>query len=244
MRERDVSLLDEGKLYVARFNDNGSGEWLELTINNPVLAERFVDQAELLTYTRVAADLFEATPMDRPEWTTIAPDETVYCTLTNNSQRTVPNAANPMAPNSDGHIIRWKDNKRHTGLSFEWDIFLLAEDTHGTEQSYSNSDGLWADPDGRLFIQTDGGQKDGLNNQLLVADTLKGELWRLFTGVTDDEITGITMTPNRRALFINMQHTGNGDPTVTNFHALRDGVTVPRDCTFVITRKNGGIIGS
>jgi len=25
---------------------------------------------------------------------------------------------------------------------------------------------------------------------------------------------------------------------------MPDGVTVPRDCTFVITRKNGGIIGS
>ena len=99
-------------------------------------------------------------------------------------------------------------------------------------------------PDGRLFIQTDGGQKDGLNNQLLVADSLTGELRRLFTGVTGDEITGITLTPDRRTLFINTQHPGNGDPSVTNFPAMPDGVTVPRDCTFVITRKNGGIIGS
>ena len=52
------------------------------------------------------------------------------------------------------------------------------------------------------------------------------------------------MTPNRRTLFINTQHPGNGDPSVTNFPAPLDGVTIPRDCTFVITRKDGGIIGS
>jgi hypothetical protein len=66
----------------------------------------------------------------------------------------------------------------------------------------------------------------------------------LFTGVTGDEITGITLTPDRRTMFINTQHPGNGDPSVTNFPAERDFVTVPRDCTFVITRKDGGIIGS
>jgi secreted PhoX family phosphatase len=244
MRRQGKSPLDEGSLYVARFNDDGSGEWLELTMENPILSGRFESQAELLTYARIGADLLGATPMDRPEWTTIAPDGTVYCTLTNNSQRTETNTANPIAPNPDGHIIQWKDQGRHVGTRFEWSIFLKAEDSHGTEDSYSDPDGLWADPDGRLFIQTDGGQKDGLNNQLLVADVRTGELRRLFTGVTSDEITGLTVTPDRRTLFINTQHPGNGDPSVTNFPAPLDGVTVPRDCTFVITRKNGGIIGS
>ncbi|MBX2881099.1 MAG: PhoX family phosphatase [Granulosicoccus sp.] len=249
MRREGRDPLDEGKLYAARFNEDGTGDWLELTIEDPVLSGRFADQAEVLTYARVAADLLGATPMDRPEWTTVAPDQTVYCTLTNNSRRDTADAANPMAPNLDGHIIRWKDSKKHIGETFEWDIFMLAKDSHGTEDTYSDPDGLWADPDGRLFIQTDGGQTDGgdtvvLNNQLLVADTRTGELRRLFAGVTDDEITGITLTPDRRTLFINTQHPGNGDPAKTNFPASTDGVTVPRDCTIVITRKDGGIIGS
>jgi secreted PhoX family phosphatase len=246
MRARGVSPLDEGKLYVARFNDDGSGDWLELTVDNPVLAASFADQAEVLTYARVAADLLGATPMDRPEWTTVAPDETVYCTLTNNSRRDLADAANPLAPNPDGHIIRWKDSKRHTGETFEWDIFLIAKDTHGTdnEDTFSDPDGLWADPDGRLFIQTDGGQQKGLNNQMLVADTKTGELRRLFTGVSGDEITGIAITPDRRTMFINTQHPGNGDPSVTSFPAPLGSGAVPRDCTFVITRKDGGIIGS
>ncbi len=249
MRREGKSPLDYGKLYVARFNDDGSGDWLELTIENPDIAQRFSTQEEVLTYARIAADIVGATPMDRPEWTTVAPDGVVYCTLTNNSRRGnegLPgaDAANPLAPNADGHIIRWKDSRRFTGLTFKWDIYLIAESTHGTEDTFSDADGLWADPDGRLFIQTDGGQMDGLNNQMLVSDTSTGDLRRLFTGVTGDEITGITTTPNRRTMFINTQHPGNGDPMLTNFPAQTDGVTVPRDSTFVITRKNGGVVGS
>ncbi len=244
MMRRGKSPLDEGKLYVAKFNDNNTGEWMELTIDNPVLAARFNDQAEVLTYARIASDLLGATPMDRPEWASVAPNGDVYCTLTNNSRREVADAANPLAPNADGHIIKWHDSRKHTGTTFEWEIFLLAENTHGTEDTFSDPDGIWADPDGRLFIQTDGGQKDGLNNQMLVADTLTGELRRMFTGVTRDEITGIAVTPDRRTMFINTQHPGNGDPTLTNFPAPYDGVTIPRDSTIVITKKDGGIIGS
>jgi len=244
MLKKGKSPLDEGILYVARFNDDGTGDWLPLTMDNSDLAARFASEAEMLVNTRVAADIVGATPMDRPEWISVAPNGDVYCTLTNNSRRTVADAANPMAPNADGHIIRWHDTAKHTGTSFKWDIFVIAEETHGTEESFSDPDGIYADPDGRLFIETDGGQQDGLNNQLLVADTRTKAIRRLFTGVNGDEITGLTMTPDRRTLFINTQHPGNGDPSRTNFPAATDGVTIPRDCTFVIRRKDGGIIGS
>lgn len=246
MRARGVSPLDHGKLYVARFDEDGTGRWLELTIDNPELAANFEDQAEILVHSRLAADILGATPMDRPEWTSVAPNGDVYCTLTNNTKRTQADAANPQAPNADGHIIRWHDTNKHVGLRFKWEIFLTASDTHGSENedTYSDPDGLWADPDGRLFIQTDGGQQKNLNNQMLVTDVRNGELHRLFTGVTKDEITGITTTPDRRTMFVNIQHPGNGDPSLTNFPEAFDGVTVPRDATIVITRKDGGIIGS
>lgn len=239
-----LSPLDHGTLYVARFNDDGSGDWLELTIDNPALAAQFADQAEVLTYARLAADVLGATPMDRPEWTSVAPNGEVYCTLTNNTGRTTPNAANPSAPNPDGHIIRWRDSNHHVGTRFTWEIFLLAADKRGTEETFTDPDGIFVDPDGRVFIQTDGGQPDGLNNQMVVAHPKTAEVKRLFTGVTGDEITGMAFTPDRRTMFINTQHPGGGDPTVANFPAPQGSGRVPRDSTVVIRRKDGGIIGS
>jgi secreted PhoX family phosphatase len=261
MRARGMSPLDHGTLYAARFNEDGSGDWLELTVDNPDIVAEIADklpmdpdavtQAHVLTYARLAADAVGATPMDRPEWTTVAPNGDVFCTLTNNSRRTIPDAANPLAPNADGHIIKWRDSANHVGTTFDWEIYIFAKDTHGAgdESNFSDPDGLWADPDGRLFIETDGGQKEGLNNQLLVSTVFDDDPKpaRLLTGVTDDEITGLAVTPDRRTLFCNTQHPGNGNANDTNFpveNEIPDGMTVPRDCTFVLTRKDGGIVGS
>jgi secreted PhoX family phosphatase len=248
MRARGISPLDQGKLYVAKFNDDGTGEWLELTIDNPALAARFADQGEVLTYARIAADIVGATPMDRPEWIAAAPNGEVYGNLTNNTQREAPNAPNPLAPNPFGHIIKWQDSDNHIGTTFTWDIFVLAVDTHDTDESaFASPDGLWADPDGRLFIQTDGTQPEinGVvpNDQMLVADTNTGEIRRIFAGVTGCEVTGVAVTPDRRTMFINLQHPGDGDPSLTNFPEPFNGVTIPRDATIVITRKDGGIVG-
>jgi secreted PhoX family phosphatase len=249
MIARGISPLDQGKLYVAKFNDDGTGNWLELTINNPALRARFADQAELLTYARIAADTVGATRMDRPEWIASAPNGEVYCALTNNTRRTEADAANPQAPNPFGHIIKWRDSSNYVGTTFTWDIFVLATDTHSTEKSaFGSPDGLWADPDGRLFIQTDGDQPEvngvKLNDQMLVADPGTGEIRRIFSGVTGCEVTGVAVTPDRRTMFINVQHPGDGDPTLTNFPAPQGSGRIPRDATIVITRKNGGIIGS
>ncbi|OUC12012.1 MAG: phosphatase [Alkalinema sp. CACIAM 70d] len=249
MQARGISPLDRGKLYVAKFNDDFTGEWLELSINNPKLKARFKTQAEVLTYARIAGDLLGATKMDRPEWISTAPNGDVYCTLTNNSRRTAAQVdkANPLGPNPDGHIIKWRDADNHVGLTFKWDIYVLSQDTHGAtdERTFSSPDGLWADPDGRLFIETDGEQKKGLNDQLLVADPNDNRvIRRLFTGVTGCEVTGLTVTPDRRTMFVNLQHPGDGDPTKTNFPAAQGSGKVPRDATIVITRKDGGIIGS
>ncbi|MEA5464107.1 PhoX family protein [Leptothoe sp. PORK10 BA2] len=246
MLARGLSPLDYGKLYVAKFKEDGSGEWLELTIRNPQLKAKFKDQAELLVFTRVAADILGATPMDRPEWTTIAPDGAIFWSLTNNSNRTETGPGSPLAPNPDGHILRMVDSNNHTGTKFTWTIPFIAQETHedGDETTFSDPDALWSDEDGRLFIGTDGGQKKGLNNQMLVANPATGEIRRLFTGVASDEVTGFAYTPDRKTLFTNIQHPGDGDPTLTNFPAPTDGVTIPRDSTIVLTRKNGGIVGS
>jgi secreted PhoX family phosphatase len=244
MRGRGISPLDEGVLYVARFDEGGKGEWLPLTMENPLLKEQFKDQADILVNVRLAATALGATEMDRPEWTTVAPNGEVYCTLTNNHQRKVANAANPQAPNPNGHIIRWRDEDDHLGTTFSWDIFLMSDQYYAREESFASPDGLWADPYGRLFVMTDGDQRDKHYNQLLVADTNTGEIRRLLTGVPGCEVTGIASTPDQKTLFVNIQHPGNGDPKLTNFPAEVDGKTVPRDCTLAIRRRDGGIVGS
>ena len=240
------SPLDHGTLYVARFNSDFTGEWLELSIDNPALAGHFASQAELLVNTRLAADIVGATPMDRPEWTTVARDGSVFWTLTNNSGRTAPNAANPQAPNSDGHIIRTKDTDDFLGDSFTWEIFLLASSTRGTPGVFTDPDAAFVDPEGRLFIGTDGGQPDGLQDQVVVLDTSEDDPKprRLLVGVRNDELTGWAHTPDYRTAFVNVQHPGDGNPALTSFPAPFNGTTIPRDATLIITRKDNGVVGS
>jgi len=244
------SPLDEGTLYAARFNDDGTGNWLELSPRNPALSSWTIDK--ILVHTRLAADLAGATKMDRPEWISTGADGWQYGTLTNNSNRGRTgqpgvNAANPIPQNTDGHIIRWKDSDGNRGGAFQWNLFLISRETFDEGgQMFGSPDGIWADPDGRIFIQTDGPQPGGNNDQMLVADSKTKEIKRIFTGVAGCEVTGVAVTPNRKTMFVNLQHPGDGDPKRTNFPAPFTGSAgpVPRDCTIVITRKDGGIIGS
>lgn len=107
------SYLDEGTLYVAKFNADGSGEWLPLTPDtqtpggNTLAAALGLDADDLagiIINTCDAADLMGATPMDRPEWAAVDPASgMVYMTLTNNSDRTAENTA-PTFSNSGSAI--------------------------------------------------------------------------------------------------------------------------------------------
>ena len=245
-----VSPLDEGTLYVAKFNDDGTGDWLELSPKNPVLSSWTIDR--ILVHARLAADAVGATKMDRPEWISSSKDGDMYVTLTNNTQRGTTgkastNKSNPRAVNTWGHIIKFRDWNEHLGRSFVWEIFALADsvaDAGG--QMFGSPDGIWVDDDDRVFVQTDGEQPGKNNDQMLVANARTREFKRLFTGVAGCEVTGVAVTPSRKTMFVNLQHPGDGDPKVTNFPEPFSGASgsVPRDSIIVITRKNGGIVGT
>ena len=100
--------FDRGTLHVARFNDDGTGQWLPLifgqvpnrTATGSAPEYVFESQADILVDTRLAADAVGATPMDRPEWTAVNPQTgEMYLTLTNNNASLRPldgtDAANP-----------------------------------------------------------------------------------------------------------------------------------------------------
>ena len=206
-RKANSALLDNGTLYVARFNDDGSGEWLALEHgkNGLTTAAGFRDQADVLIRTRAAADAVKATPMDRPEWIAVHPaTREVYCTLTNNSRRGVDkspgtNASNPRAANTFGHIIRWREmGGDPAALKFQWDIFVIAGDPGHPNpakrgnikgDAFGSPDGLWFDDGGILWIQTDvstsvlhtGDYERMGNNQMLAADIKTGEVRRFLT---------------------------------------------------------------
>ena len=261
----DSRLLDDGTLYVARFNPDGSGDWLALDIDDANFQQAciaanvsFADQGEVLINTRLAADIVGATKMDRPEWGAVHPDTgEVYFTLTNNSARVEADAANPRAPNPTGHIIRWRESgKNQMGTQFQWDLYLLAgpqsdsRDPRGRpltdENIMASPDGLWFDEDGRLWIQTDmsGSQLSSGpfgNNQMLVSDPKTGETKRFLVGPKGAEVTGITATPDFRTLFVNIQHPGEGSSPTQWTSTWPDGPgRRPRSATVIITRDDGG----
>ncbi|WP_049294157.1 PhoX family protein [Franconibacter helveticus] len=278
-REANLSLLESGTLYVAKFNEDGSGEWLPLVHGQNGLdsSNGFANQGDLLIKTRMAADVVGATKMDRPEWIAVDPHAagSVYCTLTNNSDRgkegkAQVDAANPRANNVFGHIMHWvEENSDPASPRFKWDILVMAGRTDGDDEkakgsmkgaAFGSPDGLSFDPRGVLWIQTDVSSStinkkayEGMGNNQMVA-TIPGsnEYRRFLTGPRGCEITGIAFTPDNRTLFINIQHPGEGgddltdpaNPTAVSTWPDGDKAGRPRSSTVVITKADGGIIGT
>jgi len=176
--------LDKGKLYAAKFNADGTGTWLELSLANPLIAGyaayAFADQADVLINARLAADAAGATKMDRPEWSSTHPATgDVYFTLTNNSNRVasgsdaskVVDAANPrsysdikngtttQSGNVNGHIIRIAEQGDANATSFKWDIYLFGAEAAAAASV--NLSGLsdsndFSSPDGLQFADSTG----------------------------------------------------------------------------------------
>jgi secreted PhoX family phosphatase len=173
--------LDSGKLYTAKFNSDGTGQWLELSITNATIASyagyAFADQADVCVHSRLAADAVGATKMDRPEWCGVNPaNGEIYFTLTNNSNRSLnptgssqlaPDSANPRAytdlkgstsqnGNPNGHILRVKEGSAGSAAtSFTWDIYAFGAES-GADATKVNLSSLTGDqdfssPDGLVF---------------------------------------------------------------------------------------------
>ncbi|MEU5663805.1 PhoX family protein [Streptomyces longwoodensis] len=157
VREHNLSLLDEGTLYVARLTGDspaaeidgtgtlpadgefdGSGAWIPLataTADGAVSHVEGMTADEVFVFTRLAGDKVGATKMDRPE--DIQPNPVsgkVYVVLTNNSNRGVganakADEANPRTANKHGHVLELTERRnRPESLTFAWSLFLVAGD--------------------------------------------------------------------------------------------------------------------
>ena len=187
--------MDDGKLYVARFKDDGTGEWLELGFGkNGITADyakyAFADQADVLINARLAADAVGATKMDRPEWASINPKTgDVYLTLTNSNKSNrafdKTDAANPRyyndAGNPNGHIVRLTDGGAPGATKFNWDVYLFGAPFNAPadvnisgltkDNDFSSPDGLWFGNvnSGLAWLQTDDGAYTKVTNCMMLA---------------------------------------------------------------------------
>ncbi|OEC33817.1 hypothetical protein SAMN05216600_107190 [Pseudomonas cuatrocienegasensis] len=269
--------MNNGTLYVARFDADGTGVWLPLAVdtvaqNGQTLGTIFGSLAQIILNTRGAADAVGATPMDRPEWTSVNPvNGDIYLTLTNNSSRTVADAANPRVNNVNGHVIRWHDSDDQ--LSFTWDIFVFGSDANAGPQTnlsgltdlnqFASPDGMGFDSRGVLWIQTDNSGNavasvtndqmlavipsnlvDAQGNQLPLRADNQNELRRFFVGPNGSEVTGIAFSPDNTSMFVNIQHPANWPFSEDATEAAPAGTSVrPRASTVVIQKVDGGEIG-
>lgn len=312
---RQNDILDNGVLHVAIFNDDGTGRWQPLLASDASLGMTAAQiavhtriAADKAGATKMDRPEWTAVNPDNGE---------IYLTLTKNDQRVLAAAsgrqvvdpANPRAykdhdggfsksGNNNGHIIRIRETGDDpAATTFRWDIYVFGAEADAPanvnlsglndDNDFSGPDGLWFDPRGLLWIQTDDDAYLDQTNCMMLAGiagqvgdggpvtvsnridavskdvvTVAGKsvssdtLRRFLVGPKGSEITGIDMTPDRKALFVNIQHPGElggfadyrqTGPFVqqSGFNALEttEGQKRARSVTLVITRDDGGDIG-
>lgn len=199
--------LKEGTLYVA---DIVNGKWLALDwATQPILKNKFKDQTEVLVRTREAAKMLGATPLNRPEDIEIDPlTGHIIVALTNNK----------LKGDFHGSLLKIEeDNKAHDSLTFKASTFMAG----GEENGFSCPDNLAFDFSGNLWMTSDmsGAAMNKemspylpfKNNSLFVIPRHgkdAGKVIRIATAPRDAEFTGPWFSPDKRTLFLSVQHPG------------------------------------
>lgn len=270
-RAANRDLLDDGTLSVARFNEDGTLDWLPLVQGKGPLTEAngFATQGDVLINTRRAADLLGATPVDGPEGYETNPlTGRVYVALTGGVLRTREqvNVAVSRVNNRNGHILELTPPDHHgkpdpAADRYRWDVFVLCGDPKNPRDQaqfhpQTSNDGWFVEPDniafdpqGRIWVCSDGpGPKR--HDGVWAMDTAGPgrALPRLFYCPPNGaECCSPAFTRDGRTMFLSVQHPSELSPTedavVTRWPDFQPGVP-PRPSLIVITREDGGVIGN
>ncbi len=235
-RRHNLEILTEGDLYVARFsgqqrpdNDNlGRGVWVPLVLNGRSMIAG-MSVAEVLVFTREAADAVKATPMDRCE--DVQPHPTtgkVYVACTNNTLRgtdgkPAPDAANPRVENKDGHVVEITEHRnRADATTFEWNLLLVCGNPEDAGTYFAGWDGpvapiscpdnLAFDSQGNLWVATDGApdtisKADGLFKVPLEGRE-RGHVQQFLAVPVEAETCGPVIHDRDGSVFVAVQHPG------------------------------------
>ena len=286
-KKHNMRLMDKGTLYVARFSGDspaaqidgrgtlpsdgafdGSGEWIALADEKTSFVPG-MSLAEVLVYTRLAADKMGATKMDRPEDVETNPvTGKVYAALTNNTKRTAVDEANPVIGNRDGHVIEITERGGdHTSTTFTWVILLLAGDPAVSSSAYfagypkekvspiSCPDNLAFDSEGNLWISTDGqpgtiGYADALH-KVTLDGAERGRVQQFLAVPRDAETCGPVIHDRDNSVFVNVQHPGEDGTwgahtssfpdflSPTGPVQVGDKVAAPRPCVVQVFNATG-----
>ncbi|MFC6094842.1 PhoX family protein [Saccharothrix lopnurensis] len=165
-RRHNMTLLDDGALYVARFTGDspasevdgsgelpadgrfdGHGEWVPLAAGDRSFVPGMTAE-EVYVFTRLAADRVGATKMDRPEDIQTHPHTgVVYCALSNNVDRgeegrkegaTEPN---PRVRNKHGQVLELTDRGGDPlSAVFSWNLMLVCGDPDSPDTYFAGYD--------------------------------------------------------------------------------------------------------
>jgi len=266
-RKHNMRLLEEGDLYVARFNGtpspeyDGDGEWLPLTRDGESAVPGMTID-EVLVWTRLAADAVGATKMDRPEDVEPSPfTGKVYAACTNNTSRTPSqvDAANPRAANKDGHVIEISETGGDaTSTTFSWKILIVCGDPNDPSTYYAGFDKSQVSPvscpdnvafdrAGNLWIATDGQPESlGYDDALLavpVRGPERGRTRQFLAVPTGAETCGPVVGYDDRTALVAVQHPGDvsgASPAAPASVFPYDGTGQPRPSVIQIRRADGG----
>jgi secreted PhoX family phosphatase len=188
----------------------------------------------------------------------------VYVALTKNAKRVAnTDGVNPRLKNLYGHILEMIPNAGdHASTTSRWELLLLAGNPQEattkaryhpqtSEQGwFSCPDNLTFDPQGRLWIATDGAEQASHFSEGMYACATEGAYRalskRFYAAPIGSETTGPCFTPDGKTLFVSIQHPSEKsdslDALQTRWPDFNPALP-PRPSVVALRKNDGGVIG-